>query len=68
MNFLARLAQHTAILLAVILLVIPWFPLSAFFNESHSPDELAPKPGRFLLAVRLRIYFRETGKEVHKME
>ena len=61
MNFLARLAKYTAILLAVILLVVAWFPLSAFFNESHSAEELAPKTGRFVLADGLKIYLQEKG-------
>ncbi len=61
MTFFSRLGKYSLLLLLVVLTVVAWFPLSAFFNESHSAEELAPKTGRFVQADGLNIYFQEKG-------
>ena len=61
MTFFSRLWKYSLLLLLVVLAVVAWFPLSAFFNESHSAEELAPKAGRFVQADGLNIYLQEKG-------
>ena len=61
MIFFTRLRKFTFILLLICLAVVAWFPVSAFFNESHSAEELAPKTGQFVMADGLKIYLQEKG-------
>jgi hypothetical protein len=55
LTFFSRLWKYSRLLLLIVLAVVAWFPVSAFFNESHSAEELAPKTGRFIQADGLSI-------------